>query len=160
MSNKKGKEILFNPAKKLQGTKFSPDIEGFSEGELTIPPDWFPGSECFFCVDHFPSIVNCTEQEYHQIQAFSNSFGSTLINESPWYQKAWEGIEPSRPMILGSAAELYLELLAELIKAQKYVSLDKVDFNVGKILDRGAVMPLWEGTGSRTKQKDFRDANK
>ena len=160
MSNSKDKQILFNPAKKLQGTKFSPDIEGFSEGELTIPPDWFPGSECFFCVDHFPSIVNCSEEEYHQIQAFSNSFGSTLINESPWYQKAWEGIEPSRPMILGSAAELYLELLAELIKAQKYVSLDKVDFNVGKILDRVAVMPLWEGTGSRNKQKDFRDANK
>ena len=92
MSNSKDKQILFNPAKKLQGTKFSPDIEGFSEAELVIPPDWFPGSECFYCVDHFPSIVNCTEQEYHQIQAFGNSFGSTLINESPWYQKAWEGI--------------------------------------------------------------------
>ena len=146
MSNEKEKQILFSPTKNLKDTKFSPDIEGFTEGELTIPPDWFPGSECFFCVDSYPSIVNCTESEYHKIQAFSNSFGSTLINESPWYQKAWEGIEPSRPMILGSAAELYLELVAELIKAQEFTSLDNVDFNVGKILDRVAVMPLWEGT--------------
>lgn len=160
MSKKEDKQILFSPENNLKETKFSPDIQGFSEAELVIPPDWFPGSECFYCVDHFPSIVNCTEQEYHQIQAFSNTFGSTLINESPWYQKAWERLQPSRPMILGSAAELYMELLAELIKAQKYVSLDKVDFNVGKILDRVAVMPLWEGTGSRKNQKAFKEENK
>ena len=159
MNKKDDKEILFNPENNLKNTKFSPDIKGFTEGELVIPPEFFPGTECFFCVDHYPSIVNCTESEYFQIQAFSNSFGSTLLNESPWYQKAWEGIEPSRPMILGSTAELYVELVSELIKAQKFTSLDKVDFNVGKILDRVAVMPLWEGTGSRSKQKDFKKAN-
>ena len=45
MSNEKEKQILFTPTKNLKDTKFSPDIEGFTEGELTIPPDWFPGSE-------------------------------------------------------------------------------------------------------------------
>ena len=162
MSKEKEKDILFKSTLDVKDATFAPDIEGFTigtEGQLEIEPEWFPGSDDFFCVDHFPSILNCTEAEYHKIQAFSNTFASTLINEAPWFQKAWESFEPSRPMILGSAAELYLEILSECIKDQSYISLDRMNWKVGKILKNVVVMPLWEGTGARKNQQAFKEDN-
>jgi hypothetical protein len=157
MSKKKETDILFRSSlDDVKDAKFFPDIEGFTEGQLQIEPEWFPGTEDFFCVDHFPSILNCTEAEYHQIQAFSNSFASTLLIEDPWFQKAWTGIEPSRPMILGSAAELYIELLSDCIKDQSFTGLDQMNWKVGKVFEHVVVMPLWEGTGARKNQQAFR----
>ena len=163
MSKKKEIDILFRSSlDDVKDAKFSPDMEGFTvgtEGQLEIEPEWFPGTDDFFCVDSYPSILNCTEAEYHKIQAFSNSFGSILLNEDPWFQKAWQGIEPSRPMILGSAAELYLELLSDCIKDQSFIDLDRMNWKVGKVFEHVVVMPLWEGTGARKNQKAFKEDN-
>ncbi len=157
MLNKEEKQIFFQSDNPEIEAVFTPDWEGFSELKLDIEPSWFPGTDDFFCVEQYPSIVNCTEAEYHRIQAYSNSFGSTLLTEAPWYQKAWEGIKPSPEMILGSATELYVELLYELKKDQSFVDLDRTNWNVGKILKHVAVMPFWKGEGSGNNRKAFRE---
>ena len=121
MSTTAQKQIYFESDNPEIEAIFTPDWEGFSELKLDIEPSWFPGTDDFFCVAEYPSIVNCTESEYHRIQAYSNSFGSILLDEAPWYQKAWEGIKPTPVMILGSATELYVELLYELKKDQAFI---------------------------------------
>lgn len=164
MPDKEETQIIFNS--EMQDSEieveFKHDLSEIetikvTETQLKIPSSWFPGSEDFFCVDQYPSIINCSESDYHQIQACSNSFLSTLLNNAPWFQKAWDQIDPTRPMIIGNAAELYLELLAECIKEKNFEDLEGMNWQVGKILEKVAVMPVWKGEGSRKNQAAFKE---
>ncbi len=127
---------------------------------LEIEPEWFPGDLPFFVGD-IPGEFQMPPEDYHRIQAYSHTFGSTLLKNQPHWKSAFNAIDTKAtdPLHFGSAYEIYFEHLYRTISDGKFTSFPEMDFRIDEINSKVAVMPHWEGTGSRKKADEFKALN-
>ena len=133
---------------------FESDMLGMKNGcpNLDVPPSFFPGDIDFFSLGTIPGVFDVSTEEYHRIQAYSNTFGSSLIKNSPDYDKAFNPDSASSAMNFGSVYELYFEHLYKTIAEGKFKSIDELSFNIAEINDRVAIAGDWHKSSNLYKE--------
>ena len=128
------------------------DLPSEDPNALQVPPSFFPGDIDFFCAE-IPTAIHCSAKEYHRIKAYSNTFGSSLLKNSPDYEKAFKPSKATASMTFGSVYELYFEYLYKTIAEGKFKTLAKLNLDVAEIADHVAVMDDdWRANDNRAKK--------